>query len=65
METGRRLQTRPEVIREEYREKFGNFIERYRRDCRNGAIDYNLVTTDTPFELMLAAYLSKREKTRR
>ena len=26
-------------------------------------VDYQLVTTDTPFELMLAAYLARRERT--
>jgi len=62
LETRQKLQTRPEVIREEYLAKVQRFIERYRRDCRNAAIDYQLARTDTPFELMLAAYLSKRQK---
>ncbi len=64
METRQKLQTRPEVIRDEYLANVRDFIDRYRRDCRNSAIDYQLVTTDAPFEFMLAAYLSKRDRTK-
>jgi len=64
LETHQKLQTRPEVIRDEYLARLRDFIDRYRRDCRNSAIDYQLVTTDTPFELMLTAYLSKRDMTK-
>jgi len=64
METRQRLQTLPEAIREDYLQNLKQFIDRYRRDCRKAAVDYQLVCTDTPFELMLAAYLSKREKTK-
>jgi len=64
LETRQKLQTRPEVIRDEYLANVRDFIDRYRRDCRNSAIDYQLVTTDAPFEFMLAAYLSKRDRTK-
>lgn len=64
LETHQKLQTRPEVIRNEYLARLRDFIDRYRRDCRSSAIDYQLVTTDTPFELMLTAYLSKRDMTK-
>lgn len=62
METGQRLQARPDVLREEYKDKIGQFIDRYRRDCTRSGIDYQLVNTQTPFELMLAEYLAKRQK---
>jgi len=65
LETRQRLQTRGDVIREHYREKFNQFVERYRGDCATSGIDYELINTRTPFELMLAAYLSKRQKIRR
>jgi hypothetical protein len=55
------MQLRAEVIREAYRQKFDEFVERYRRECMKAKIDYQLVNTQTPFELMLAAYLRKRE----
>jgi uncharacterized protein (DUF58 family) len=60
LETGRRVQVRPEVVRQAYRDAFEGFIGRYRRDCAAARVDYRLVTTDVPYELMLAAYLSRR-----
>jgi uncharacterized protein (DUF58 family) len=62
LETRQRMQLRPEVIREAYCQKFNEFVERYRRECTKAKIDYQLVNTQMPFELMLAAYLRKREK---
>jgi uncharacterized protein (DUF58 family) len=62
LETREKMQLRAEVIREEYRRKFDEFVERYRRECTKAKIDYQLVDTQTPFERMLAAYLRKREK---
>ncbi|MGD2174852.1 MAG: DUF58 domain-containing protein [Candidatus Brocadiaceae bacterium] len=64
METGRKMQVRADVIREDYRRRFEEFVDRYRRDCAASRIDYQAVTTDTPFEMMLAEYLSRRERFR-
>lgn len=61
METRQKLQLRPEVIREEYRSMFQSFIERYKSDTAKSHIDYLLVSTEMPFELMLTAYLAKRQ----
>ncbi len=62
LETGRKMQVRADVIRRDYREKFQQFVRRYQSDCAASRVDYQLVTTDAPFELMLAAYLNQREK---
>jgi uncharacterized protein (DUF58 family) len=64
METGRRMLVQPDVIREDYRRRFAGFVQRYRQECAASLVDYQLVTTDMPFELMLAAYLSRRRKCR-
>ena len=64
METRQKLQLRAEVIKDEYLKKFESFIERYHRDCTSAKIDYQLVSTATPFEIMLARYLSRRQKYR-
>lgn len=64
LETGRTMQVRADVIRQEYQSKFQDFIRRYRAECAAARIDYQLVTTDLPFELMLASYLNRREKYR-
>jgi len=64
LETGRKMQVRADVIRDEYRSKFDEFVGRYREGCAAARIDYQLVTTDVPFELMLAAYLDRRQRSR-
>jgi len=64
LEAGQRLQVRADVIQRDYRERFEEFVQRYRRDCAASLVDYELVTTDLPFELVLAAYLNKRAHTR-
>ena len=62
LETGRKMQVRADVIRDEYQQRFQQFVRRYQGECAAARIDYQLVTTDAPFELMLAAYLNRREK---
>jgi len=62
METNQRMQVRADVVREEYRRKFEEFLRRYQRDCAAARVDYQLVTTDLPYELMLAEYINRRER---
>ena len=64
METREKMQLRAEVVREAYRKGFDDFVDRYRRETTRSRIDYQLVSTETPFEMMLASYLRKREKSR-
>ncbi len=60
LETGQKMQVRADVIREDYRRRFEQFVQRYRGECAASRIDYQFVTTETPYELMLAAYLDRR-----
>jgi len=62
LETGRKMQVRPDVIRRAYRDRFEQFVRRYREGCALSRVDYQFVTTDVPFELMLAAYLNRRQR---
>jgi len=64
METNARMVVQPRVIREEYQRNFNSFVDKYRQGCALARIDYELVRTDQPFEMMLAAYLSKRAATK-
>jgi len=64
LETGRKMQVRADVVRDDYRRRFGEFVQRYREDCAASRVDYQFVTTETPFERMLAAYLDRRQKCR-
>jgi len=64
LETGRKMQVRADVIRRDYQRRFDTFVRRYREECSASLVDYQFVTTDMPFELMLSAYLNRREKYR-
>jgi uncharacterized protein (DUF58 family) len=62
LESGERLQVLPSAYREEYRRALEAFVERWRRDCAEARIDYQLIDTGTPFERCLSAYLAKRSR---
>jgi uncharacterized protein (DUF58 family) len=59
-ETGERLRSQPWFVREEYRKSVAEWTSGLERRCVENAIDYNLVTTDTPFDQALVTYLGKR-----
>jgi len=63
-ETGERLRTRPWFLGGEYRKNVKGWISGLERECKENAIDYNLVTTETPFDQALVSYLNKRRRLR-
>ncbi len=63
-ETGERLRTRPWFLGGEYRRNVEGWISNLERECKENAIDYNLVTTETPFDQALVSYLNKRRRLR-
>jgi uncharacterized protein (DUF58 family) len=63
-ETGERLRTQPWFLRKEYRRSVREWISWLERGCKEDAIDYNLVTTETPFDQVLVKYLNKRRRLR-
>jgi len=63
-ETGERLRTRPWFLGAEYRKDVGGWIEELEATCKQNAIDYNLITIDTPFDHALVSYLNKRRTLR-
>jgi uncharacterized protein (DUF58 family) len=63
-ETGEKLRTRPWFLGAEYRRDVKGWIEELERTCKQNAIDYNLMTTDTPFDHALVSYLNKRRTLR-
>jgi len=58
METDDRMLVRPWEIRSEYQGAVSQWIERYRRACREIGVDYVPMHTETPFDTALLAYLS-------
>ena len=61
METDERLQADPAYVKEEYQRQVQLFLENCRRDCMTGSIDYVTANTETPYDLLLRAYLDKRK----
>jgi uncharacterized protein (DUF58 family) len=62
METREQMVTQPWFIQQSYREAMEAFVERYKRECREHQIDYVLLDTQTPFDVALLQYLSKRQR---
>jgi uncharacterized protein (DUF58 family) len=62
LETRERLTTLPWQIRRAYQGAMAEFVERYRRECRENMVDYVLLDTRTPFDTALAEYLGKRSR---
>ncbi len=61
-EPGRRIRLEPSHMRESYRQRFDQWQEMLRRECRRQLVDLVEITTDTPFEKGLGAYLQKRRR---
>jgi uncharacterized protein (DUF58 family) len=63
-ETGEKLRTQPWFLKKDYRRTVREWISWLERECKKNAIDYNLVTTETPFDQALVSYLNKRRRLR-
>jgi uncharacterized protein (DUF58 family) len=62
METKEEMMTQPSHIQKAYQESMREFLETYKRECRENAIDYVLLDTSTPFDRALFEYLNKRKR---
>ena len=62
METKERLATQPWHIRGEYRQLMKEFVETYKKQCRENRIDYVLMDTSESFDRALLQYLIKRKR---
>jgi hypothetical protein len=62
METAEELTTQPWQIRKAYRKTMSDFLERYKRECRENYIDYVLLDTSTSYDVALFEYLRKRSR---
>ena len=62
METGEEMFSQPHSMQNYYKDAMEKFIERYKNECIKNNIDYELITTDTPFDISLLKYLNKRKR---
>lgn len=61
-EPGEKVRLEPAHMREGYARRFEEWRLRLRRECRRQLVDLVEITTDTPFEKGLGAYLQKRRR---
>ena len=59
---GEKVRLEPAHMRAGYQERFEQWRETLRHECRRQMIDLVEITTDTPFEKGLGAYLQKRRR---
>jgi len=62
IETGETITTQPHHIQKAYQQAMKDFLERYKRECRENMIDYVLLDTSTSFDVALLNYLNKRQR---
>lgn len=60
LETSERLLIEPSVVRNTYLAQVREFLDNYRRACRESNIDYVLTDTSVPYDFMLSKYVAKR-----
>lgn len=62
LETGEELMTQPWHIQMSYQNAMADFLNFYKRECRDNNIDYVLLNTSMPFDKALFEYLNKRKR---
>ena len=62
METGEKISTQPFQIQKAYQDAMRSFIEKIKNESLSMGIEYNLITTDLPFDRALLNYFTKRSK---
>jgi uncharacterized protein (DUF58 family) len=62
LETQEELMTQPWHVQTAYRQSMQEFLDFYKRQCRDNNIDYVLLDTSTPFDKALFEYLNKRKR---
>ncbi len=60
VETGETIQVDPSYVRDDYRARFAEFLDRCRGVCAQCRIDHVLMETTEPYDRALARYLEKR-----
>lgn len=60
LETQAEIRTQPWFVKKEYRARVESWMHDLARQCREHRIDYVPMTTSTPFDRALLAYLNKR-----
>ncbi len=61
-ETGEEMTTQPNQIQKAYQDSMKDYLERLKSECLSHGIEYNLISTTTPFDKALLSYFRKRSR---
>ncbi len=61
LENGKKIRTHPWYIKNDYTNEIEKFINLYKKNCLENQIDFQLLKTDTTFDVALIEYLVKRK----
>lgn len=62
LETDEQMTTQPHQIKRAYQEAMNDYLTKFKNECLNYGIEYNLIETDQPFDKALVSYFAKRER---
>ncbi|NMB81998.1 MAG: DUF58 domain-containing protein [Ignavibacteria bacterium] len=62
LETDEQMTTQPHQIKRSYQEAMNDYLTKFKNECLNYGIEYNLIETDQPFDKALVSYFAKRER---
>jgi uncharacterized protein (DUF58 family) len=62
LETKEQITTQPHQIQRAYQEAMIEYLNKLKTECLNFGIEYNLITTNQPFDKALMSYFAKRMK---
>ena len=60
LESGEEMHTQPFHLQKAYADAMKDFTGKLKEECLAGGIEYNLISTETPFDKALFSYLQKR-----
>lgn len=62
LETNEQMTTQPYQIQRAYQEAMNEYLNKFKSECLNFGIEYNLIDTSQPFDKALMSYFAKRSK---
>ncbi|MCS7054285.1 MAG: DUF58 domain-containing protein [Ignavibacterium sp.] len=62
LETNEKLNTQPFHLRKAYQDAMKDFIDKIKHECLKSYFDYNLITTNEPFDKALFKFVQKRKR---
>jgi uncharacterized protein (DUF58 family) len=62
LEVANQILCHPRMVKKAYLEELHNFLTKVKATCTRNGVDYVQVSTDTPVDVVLSAYLTGRER---